>query len=89
MIRLSVPWVLAKESDRSMMRHLDQSALKLRSPSIGNLWTELRCHGENSGSSGRRDTEVHLYKMQYSIRQNRIQKTRLEIQVKNLHEPIY
>jgi len=33
--------------------------------------------------------EVYLHKMQYSIRQNRIQKTRLEIQVKDLHKPIY
>jgi len=38
-------------------------------------------------------TEVylHMHKLQYSrpIRQNRMQKTRLEIQVKNLHEPTY
>jgi len=33
------------------------------------------------------NTEVYSHRMQYSIRQNRIQKTRLEMQVKNLHEP--
>jgi len=33
-----------------------------------------------------RGTEVYSHKKQYSIRQNRQQKTRLEIQVKNLHE---
>jgi len=35
------------------------------------------------------NTEVYSHKMQYSIRQNRIQKTGLEIQVKNLREPAY
>jgi len=34
-------------------------------------------------------TEMYSHKMPYSIRQNRIQKTRLEIQVMNLHEPTY
>jgi len=35
------------------------------------------------------NTEVYSHKMQYSIRQNKIKKTRLEIHVKNLHEPTY